>query len=367
MQRVLLVIVLLLLLAASLAVGTLAAAWPFWSRALAWHSAPDGWPAVMPGPGRELRGGDAAAPLAVRIDPGLVTTAVDSGAQILLVADGPATARAYFAPGLNERSRVDGRGLASGLLPLVYAILEQQHPGLLDQPLGKYVPEWSQDPRGAITPRQLMWDLGGLSGATQQLWNPFNRQAQLLAGPDFMRAALAVRQDYPAGTTHSPSPANAQMLALLAGRLTSRDYADLLQGVLWKPLAAAGARATLDHPRGQIAAHCCLAAAAGDWLRVALLLAQQGRVGTGSLVPAQALAQIGRDHPVNPGQGLVWRIEHVDETGLLLLHSTGRLLAAAPATGRALLWVGEGELPVGQVALLLGPGGSKGADSVQPD
>lgn len=367
MQRVLLVIVLLLLLAASLAVGTLAAAWPFWSRALAWHSAPDGWPGTLPGPVRELRAAAAPARLDFQVDPGLAADAAASGAQVLLVADGPSTVRAYFGAGYDEHSMVDGRGLAPGLLPLVYAALEQDHPGLLDQPLGQHLSEWSGDPRGAITPRQLMWALGGLAGAPQRPWNLFSPQAQLLAGPDFMRAALAVRQDFPAGTTYTPSPANAQLLALLASRLSSRSYADLLESELWQRAAADGARATLDHPRGEIAAHCCMSASAGDWLRVAVLLAQNGRSGPVALLPASALAQISRDHPVNPGQGLVWRVEQQEEAELLVLQSAGRLLAAAPASGRALFWLGEGKLQPGQAARLMGSGDMKRPDSDQPD
>jgi CubicO group peptidase (beta-lactamase class C family) len=365
MQRVLLVIVLLLLLAASLAVGTLAAAWPFWTRALAWHSAPDGWPGTLPGPVRELRPAAASPRLDFHVDPTLAADAAASGAQVLLVADGPSTVRAYFAAGYDEHGIVDGRGLAPGLLPLVYAALEQDHPGLLDQPLGQHLAEWSGHARGAITRRQLLWARGGLAGAPQRPWNLFSPQAQLLAGPDFMRAALAVRQEFPAGTTYTPSPANAQLLALLASRLTSRPYADLLESVLWQRAAADVARATLDHPRGEIAAHCCIGASAGDWLRVALLLAQSGRSGPGALLPASALAQISRDHPVNPGQGLVWRVERQDDSELLLLESEGRLLAAAPASGRALFWLGEGRLQPGHAARLLGVGDIKTRDSDQ--
>lgn len=367
MQRVLLVIVLLLLLAASLAVGTLAAAWPFWSRALAWHSAPDGWPGTLPGPVHELRPAAAPARLDFHVDPGLAADVAASGARVLLVADGPSTVRAYFGAGYNEHSIVDGRGLAPGLLPLVYAALGANHPGLLDQPLGQHLAEWSGDPRGAITPRQLMWALGGLAGASPRPLNIFSPQAQLLSGPDFMRAALAVRQDYPAGTTYTPSPANAQLLALLASRLSSRTYADLLESVLWQQAAADGARATLDHPRGEIAAHCCLSASVGDWLRVALLLARKGQWGPGALLPESVLAQVSRDHPVNPGQGLVWRVERQEHSELLLLESEGRLLAAAPASGRALFWLGEGKLQPGQAARLMGLGEIRRADSDQPE
>jgi hypothetical protein len=353
MQRGLLVIVLALLLTASLAVGTLAAAWPFWSRALAWHGAPDGWPAPLPGPARQLQASAAPAPIAIRVDPALDDAALASRARLLLVADGPETARAYYAPGIDEHSTIDGRGLAAGLLPLLFVALEQQHPGLLDEPVSRYLPEWSRDPRGDITPRLLMWELGGLAGSSRPRWNPFDAHAQLLAGLDFGRAALSVRQTWPAATTHAHSPANAQLLALVAARLTTRTYGDLLEERLWRQLAAGKARAPLDHPRGEIAAHCCVEATAADWLRVALLLAQRGQSGDRSVLPAQALAMIPEQHPVNPGQGLVWRVGRFGGYEVLMLPSPGRLLAAAPGNGRALFWAGEGELSAEQAAGLL--------------
>jgi hypothetical protein len=364
MQRVLLVIVLLTLLAASLAVGSFAAAWPFWSRAQAWRTAPGNWPSPLPGPGRSLQGSSPAQAPVVGIDAGFADGAGMQGTQVLLVADGPAAVRGWYAPGFDERSEVDGRGLATGLLPLVYAALEPAHPGLLDQPVGQHLREWAADPRGAITPRQLMWELSGLAGGTRRPWNPFDPQAQLLAGPDFMRAALAVRQQFPAGTTPVASPANAQLLALLAGRLSAQPYADVLESALWRRFAADQARAVLDHRRGEIAAHCCITATARDWLGAAMLLAQQGHVGMRTVLPPAPLAAIGVDHPVNPGQGLVWRIERRDGVDFLLLRSTGRLLAAAPVSGKALFWSGEDELPVDVVARLLGLGGKSAADSV---
>jgi hypothetical protein len=354
MQRVLLIIVLALLLAVSLAAGTMAAAWPFWSRAWAWRSAPEGWPVALPGPVRTLRGMDAPVPLQVRPDPALSEVARTSGAQLLLGADAPDVVRAWFAPGLDEHSFVDGRGLAPGLLPLVYAVLEQEHPGVLDQPLRSYLREWAHDPRGAITPRELMWELGGLAGGSRRPWNPLDPQAQLLAGPDFTRAALAVPQVFPAGTVHAWSPANAQLLALLAGRLSRQGYADLLESALWRQIGADDARAVLDHPRGEIAAHCCIGAAAGDWLRVALRFAWEGNIGSGPPLSSRVLADVGVTHPLNPGQGLVWRVEHVEGAALLRLQTTGRTLVAAPGRGRALFWVGEGELPLEQAAMLLG-------------
>lgn len=357
MQRVLLVIVMLFLLSASVAIGALTAHWPFWSRAWAWERAVDGWPDELPGVVQVLR--PAQQPLALELvpDSSLAPVAVASGARVLLVSDGAGRAQSWFASYAEQHARIEGRELAQGLLPMLYASLQSTAPALMDEPLGNRLKEWRDDPRGQVTPRQLMWQLSGLEGGPRHALNPFGVQAQLLSGPDFMRAALAVDQHYPPGSRFEPAAANAQLLALVAERVTGETYAALLEKHLWGRFAAEDARATLDHRRGAIAAHCCFSATPADWLRVALLLTGEG----GGLLPEGLAAQIARDHPVNPGQGLVWRIG-AGPAPLLVLRSQGRVLAVAPDAGRALFWAGHGELPEAQISQLLRPQDSASLD-----
>jgi len=362
MQRVLLLIVMLILLSASVAVGALTAHWPFWSRAWAWERAPDGWPDELPGVVHVLRAAQTPLTLELEPDPTLAPIAQASGAQVLLVGGGRGNgnsgrARAWFAGDVDQDARIEGRELAQGLLPMLYARLQSAEPGLLDEPLGRRLDEWRDDPRGQVTPRQLMWQLSGLEGGPRNVLNPFSVQAQLLSGPDFMRAALAVDQHYPPGSRYEPAAANAQLLALFAERVAGKPYANLLEEHLWERFAADEARATLDHRRGAIAAHCCFSATPADWLRVALLLTEEGS----ALLPAGLAGQIARDHPVHPGQGLIWRIG-AGPAPLLLLRSEGRLLAVAPGSGRALFWAGHGELPEAQIARLLQPADSASVD-----
>ena len=123
-------------------------------------------------------------------------------------------------------------------------------------------------------------------------------------------------------------------------------------------MAAGDALAVLDHRRGEIAAHCCFAAAPGDWLRVAMLLAGDDHSGLRAMLAPGFLAEIARENAVNPGQGLVWRVvEGEPRDGIparaLVLDTPGRVLAAAPGTGRALFWAGSGTMPDGLVLQLL--------------
>jgi CubicO group peptidase (beta-lactamase class C family) len=355
MQRALIVIVMLALVVVAIATGALAAHWPFWQRAWQWHSAPQGWPAKLGGPTLTLRPAAAPAVLTIAADPSLATLARGTGTSILMVADGAGHVRAFFTPGVDERTPVDGRGLSNALLVLFYgALIQQGRAQLLDEPVGNMIAQWRDDPRGVITPRQLLWQLSGLSGGPYSPLNPFGPLAQVASGPDFQRAVLRTPLRYPPGSHYAASPANAQLLALAAARLTGESYGAAFERLVWSRLAAQPATGLLDRRRGEMAAHCCFTASAGDWLRSGLLLANSDRNRDQQILAPEFLAQVATSSPVNPGQGLEFLVvKGAEHRQLLQLATTGRLLILAPESGLALFWAGTGEPPAGLTALLL--------------
>jgi hypothetical protein len=352
MQRMRITIAVVVLVVVALVAGALAAHWPFWQRAWQWQTAADGWPDALPGPKVRISAAGSYLPLRVVTDARL-SARVDDNTQMLLVGDTSGRVAAWFAPGTSELTPIDGRGLAAGLLGPLLGTL-QVEPGalLLDVPLRSLLDRWQHDARGEITPRQLLWQLSGLENPPLVPLNPWSRRAQLASGPDFGRAALHTRQVFPPGTHFEVAPANAQLLALLAARVTGIAYADLVQR-LWSQFAAQDAEGTLDHRRGQMAAHCCLRAAAADWLRLGLLLAADGRSGERQVLPAGHVAQMTVASPVHPGYGLGFRLGSSGAgNGTLLLETEGRSLGVAPRAGRAVLWAGKGAPPVWLYELL---------------
>jgi CubicO group peptidase (beta-lactamase class C family) len=232
-------------------------------------------------------------------------------------------------------------------------MLTALHPGVLDESASNWIERWKTDARGMTTPRQLLWELSGFPAGKFRPLNPVNQRAQLASGPDFERVARRWEQTWPAGSHFEPSPVNQQLLAMLAARVTGVRYAELIEQRLWSQIAASDAVATLDHPRGNIAAHCCLRAAADDWLRLGLLLSDGGRVGPLQLLPSGFVDEILRDSPVHPGYGLGYRVANYPAAGrILVLESTGRQLLIAPTLHRAVLWVGAGPPPEGLHQLL---------------
>jgi CubicO group peptidase (beta-lactamase class C family) len=270
---------------------------------------------------------------------------IKAGTQMLLVGEISGQVAAWFAPGTNELTVMDGRGLAAGLLGPLFGTQMERQTSLLDVRARSLLDRWPQDARGDITPRQLLWQLSGLKQGAFVPLNPWSRRAQLASGPDFERAALHTHLLFPPGTHFEPAAANAQLLAVLASRAAGTDYAALLQRHLWSQFAAQDAVGMLDHRRGQMAAHCCLRAAAADWLRLGLLLAAGGRVGQRQVLPAGFVKQMATSSPVHPGYGLGFRLGEADSRPTLLLETQGRRLAVALQTGRAVLWVGTGAPP----------------------
>ena len=278
-----------------------------------------------------------------------------SDTTLLLVAGADGRTRARFAAGVDGHTPVDGRELSNGLLVALYgALMQDGRTNLLDEPVGVPLAQWRDDPRGAITPRQLFWQLSGLAGAPFRPLNPFSPLAQLASGPDFRRAVFRTPLRYPPGSHYAASSANAQLLALVASVHSGESHADTVQRYLWSRMAADPATGLLDRRRGELAAHCCFRASAGDWLRLGLLLANHGRSGDLQILPGDFVEEVATASAVNPGQGLGFQVTaSAGGQRLLQLASTGRRLMVAPDAGSALLWVGIGEPPEGLADLLL--------------
>jgi hypothetical protein len=341
------------LVVASLAVGGWAAHRPFWLRAWQWHAASDYWPAQLPGPTEVLRPSAAPLPLHVAFDERLAPRVGDGFTRLLIVGDVSGWAAHWSAPTETVQSPVDGRGLGTGLLaPLFGALQQQAGAPLLDRPLRQILEQWRDDDRGAITPRQLLWEMSGLAAEEFSPLNPFSRRAQLASGPNFDRAARHTRLAWPPGSHFEPSPVNAQLLSLAAGLLDGDGYAAALQRHLWSRFAEFEATGVVDHRRGSLAAHCCLRAAPLDWIRLGLVLAADGVVGQQRLLPAGYVSQMVMASPVHPAYGLGYQLGESRGGPTLVLATSGRRLVIAPRTGRAALWVGEGDPPMWMDELL---------------
>ena len=159
---------------------------------------------------------------------------------------------------------------AQSFTPLLAALaagvaISHRRIGWPDEPIGAFITEWSQDPRGAITVRNLLQSSSGLA-----------RSATRDSGTDLIAASMSELLAGTPGVTRLEQPADAQLLALVLERASGERYAAYLSQALWRRIGAGDAWLRLDRPGGAAHADCCLLARQGDWIRIGQLLLGDG-------------------------------------------------------------------------------------------
>jgi CubicO group peptidase (beta-lactamase class C family) len=161
--------------------------------------------------------------------------------------------------------------------------------------------------RGRITIRQMLGMRTGLL-------------AQALSGGSedmLYRAYLHPRhdeviiRDYPVtdepGTRYEYSNANAELVAPLIERATGQRYTDYLSQALLEPLGAPGGSVWVNRPGGTAHSGCCMLLPAQNWVRMAILLLDDGVWEGSRLLPEGYVAEMLRVSEQNPHYGLgVW-------------------------------------------------------------
>lgn len=329
MRRALTYLTAFVLLLASLTVGVFTADLPFWLRAMRLPVTGD--EAYLPTVAIGEPQAQSAAPLPVSVDSAVagidaaaleaaVARASESGSRALLVMRGgePLLSR-YF--GADD----DGSLMPAGLIARPVAAmavglaLADRSITSLDEPIARFLPEWDDEPRGRITPRQLLEDTSGIEtgGDTRGLlrrspWQEPSRLpafatskgVRLLLGNDFARTALRFDLEHESGGFHNVSPANTQVVALILERTTGLPYETFIDQRLWRPAGAGPAELGFDRRAGMPAAHCCWRATAPGVARIVSLLATDGVSRGRQVLPAGWVQEMARASRVNAGSGM---------------------------------------------------------------
>lgn len=189
-----------------------------------------------------------------------------------------------------------GQALADGFIPS------------LQTPVSRWLKEWANDPRGAITVEQLLQMASGLAPLPFSL-APGSAYSRALYGADSIAVPLSAALVDAPGSRFNYASGISQLLGLIVERATGQRYADYLSRRLWQPLGAADAYVALDHPGGLARTSSALFARAEDWLRLGLLFTQQGRAADGRQVVDPAwITAMAAPSPANPNYGYqLWR------------------------------------------------------------
>lgn len=320
LRRLLVLIVAAGALTLSVGTGYLAADWPFLHRLWQLPADRSVWREVVRTPVAAIDGGGSRFfPLAGEdgrtIDPGALAEAgawaESHGSEALLVLHRGKLQLERYWRGVTRESLYSVLGASRSLLGIACgrAILEGSIDSL-DSPIERWLDEWRGEPRGAITLRQLLWNVSGLEVPRVVRWTDLlGRSGRLLYGTDLERAALAFRPAHEAGTHFAVSAVDAELLSLVIERATGMRYDRYIAQSVWRAIGAGRAQFALDRRGGRAAAFDGLRAAPGDLLRLGALLAGDGVVAARASLPPGWVAQMARGSVPNPRYGLdAWNV-----------------------------------------------------------
>ena len=176
----------------------------------------------------------------------------------------------------------------------------------IDDSVAKYLPEWSDPEHSQIRIRHLLQMSSGIE-SMHYGDNPFSKHQRRQIGTDLERTALSFDVQEPPGRQFDYNGINPTLLAMIIERTTGRRYAEYLSEKLWKPLGNGTAHVWLDHEGGLVFAATSLFATPRDWLRVGIMMLDEGRVDGRQVLPSDWFHEMITPSPTNPTYGnMTW-------------------------------------------------------------
>jgi len=229
------------------------------------------------------------------------------GSYALIVLHWGVIQSEWYAPGWSRERVTQSQSMAKTVAALaVGAAVAAGQIRSVDQPLATWLPEWQDDPRGAIRLGELLAMTSGLAPPRYSL-NPFPADAgfRFLLAAERTPVYLRTPQARPPGTTFEYNDLNAALAGLVVQRATGQSYAGFIDRALWRPMGGEPAAVWLDNPGpGAVAmTACCLLARPLDWARIGLLLKDRGLVRGRPVIPAAWIESMTTPSPAYGGYG----------------------------------------------------------------
>jgi CubicO group peptidase (beta-lactamase class C family) len=168
----------------------------------------------------------------------------------------------------------------------------------VDDPIGRYLQEWANDPRGEITFRNLMTMSSGLDQYDFTL-NPFDDGVKWLNSGYSGEVVLRTPNlDVGQGVEWEYNNLNSELIGMVLERVYGKRYSELLREKLWLPMGGDRALVHTDSPGGRAFTSCCLMAPAMDWVRVGMMFLNRGEVNGNRIVSGDWIDEMVTPAPV---------------------------------------------------------------------
>lgn len=177
----------------------------------------------------------------------------------------------------------------------------------VEDPIARYIPSFVGSAQGQVPIRLYLEMASGIEtpGFTGPHADAFT---QYSLGDDIGAAAVRWPRTCIEGAEFCYANANTAMLGWVIEGATGMRYSQWLSDTIWGPIGAANGRLWLDREGGSPRYSCCHHASAQGWLRIGLLILNQGRVGDRQVVSPDWISRMLAPSAANPNYGWqIWR------------------------------------------------------------
>ncbi len=210
----------------------------------------------------------------------------------------------WYAPGYDRARKAESMSMHKSIIGIMMGIaIAEGRVGSIDDPVGLYIDEWWDDPRGEIAIRHMLNMSSGLA-KYQFNSNPLSHDVGWLNSGYSTDAILSFPlAEWAPGTQFEYNDLNTEVLGLILKRAYGTRYAQLLEQKLWRPIGAGQARVWIDRVGGDAHTACCLTAPAMDWAKVGLMLLNGGALNGNRVVPESWVKELAKPSPASPHYG----------------------------------------------------------------
>lgn len=226
----------------------------------------------------------------------------------LVWKDGALQHEEYFN-GFDAETPIVSKSMAKPITALLVGrALIQGHIQSLDQPVSDFITEWQGDPvREKIKIRYL------LDMRTGQLPQGFSAKPEDILNRAYLhpRHDEIIINDYPMthepGTRYEYSNANSELVAPVIERATGQRYSEYVSEALLEPIGAMGGSVWVNREGGTAHSGCCMLLPAQSWMRMAMLIMNDGVWDGERLLPEGYVSAMRTGTAENPYYGMgVW-------------------------------------------------------------
>lgn len=222
----------------------------------------------------------------------------------MVLVDGKVVGETY-RDGADEDTRTLSYSMHKSVMGLAYgAAVADGIIGSIDDPVGQYITEWENDPRGKTPIRAFLNMSSGLEnpGFTDL------RALKVNFSDDVTKTVLSLPQIHePFEVFHYKGP-DSQVAGVALKRAIeaagNASYAAYLSEKIWCPIGAKDALLWPENETGDPRFYAYLDASLSDWARVGLMIGNDGQFNGKTVLPASWIDTIKVPSSTNPNYGL---------------------------------------------------------------